>query len=157
MRWIIPVLIFVVAGCGGSLSDEQRKEMREARKSQSIQKLSEAEITEQAYSTGRLIAGIVEKNPRLTDSLSTTYHAVIRWLDPAAATASEIEKQVFEAYLNSAITGSPVSDNVQRIGTDSLLYTKPVTTELPDGSVQVKGTWSVKLSRKEVVLGMSKK
>jgi hypothetical protein len=131
--------------------------MREARKSQSIQKLSEAEITEQAYSTGRLIAGIVEKNPQLTDSLSTTYHAVIRWLDPAAATASEIEKQVFEAYLNSAITGNPVSDNVQRIGTDSLLYTKPVTTELPDGSVQVKGTWSVKLSRKEVVLGMSKK
>jgi hypothetical protein len=157
MRWSIFFLIIVLAGCGGSLNDDQRKEMREARKSQSIQKVSDAELTEEAFTKGRLIISQVERKAGLADSLELQYQAYIRWLDPASATINEIEKQLFDAYLSSAMAGGSLSDNVQRLGNDSLIYSKPVVTELPDGSVQVKGTWNVRMAKKDLVLGMRKK
>jgi hypothetical protein len=157
MRWIYVAILVLLMGCGGSLSEEQRKQMREAREQQTIRKVTEAELTQEAFDRGKEIIDLIEKNPNQSDSIAQNHHVIIRWIDPSSPDATELERQVIDAYLNSAIMGNAVSDNVQKLGTDSLLYSKPVVTELPDGSVQVKGLWNVKMSKKYLVLGMDKK
>ncbi len=131
--------------------------MREAREQQSIKKVSEAELMEAAFTKGRAIIALADKNPLSADSLAETNRFELRWLEPGSAGASEIEQQLIEAYLNSMMLGEELKDNVQRLGNDSLLYTKPLVVELPDGSVEVKGTWNVRMARKHLVLAMDKK
>jgi hypothetical protein len=91
------------------------------------------------------------------DSLSKVHQVRIRWLDPNSGNAMEIEKQIIEAYLTGAMTGSELSDNVQRVSTDSLVYSMAVVNTLPDGAIEVKGTWNIWMSTKQLVLSMDKK
>lgn len=157
MRWTNLFLVILLAGCGGSLNDEQRKQLKEGREQQKIKKVTEAELTEEAFARGRAIIGLVERNPTKRDSVMASNPVVVRWLEPGAANASEIERQVIDAYLNSVLMGGSLSDNVQRLGTDSLLYTKPVVLERPDGTVEVRGTWNVSMAKKDIVLTMGKR
>ena len=63
----------------------------------------------------------------------------------------EIEKQIVEAY--AAADGNvELSDNIQRIGKDTLLYTKPMMTTLPDGSLQFNYALGIRIPKREVVL-----
>ena len=48
-------LVVVLIACGGSLTDEQRKRMLEASEQQAIVKVTDAEITEAAFSKGRAV------------------------------------------------------------------------------------------------------
>lgn len=150
------ILFIFLMGCGGSLNDEQRKQMREARELNSIKKVSDVEITEAAFTLGRDIMEKVEAGLD-RDSLEVSRKVAIRWLQTGSSAGSEIERQVIDAYLNSMVLGAELADNVQRLGTDSLLYTKPVVVDLPDGVVEVKGTWNIRMSKKQVVLSISKK
>jgi hypothetical protein len=120
-------------------------------------RISAAEITEAAFGEGRRIMSIINKgrNSSTQDSLATAQKVKVRWIIPGSTTALEVEKQIIEAYLISSVNGG-MEDNIQRLGTDSLLYTKPVTEELPDGSENVKGMWSIRLSKKQLILGMSR-
>ena len=156
MRWNYVAILLFLMGCGGSLNEEQRKQMREAREQHTIRKVTDAELTQEAFDRGKEILDLIEKKPDLSDSIAQSYHVSIRWIDPSSPDATELERQVIDAYLNSVMMGSTVTDNVQKLGMDSLLYSKPVVTELPDGSVQVKGLWNVKMSKKYLVLGMDK-
>lgn len=156
MRLLYFLIGFALLGCGGSLNDEQRKQMREAREMKAIKKVSEAEITELAFSRGRDIMKNITRSPKAIDSLEAAHQVRISWLTPGSSTATEVEKQLIDAYLNSILSGTSVSDNVQRLGEDSLLYTRPVTRELPDGTVAVDGTWNISFSRKQLVLSIGK-
>lgn len=130
--------------------------MREARELKSIKKVSEAEITEAAFARGREIMKDVVRFPKAIDSLEAVHQVRISWLTPGMSGGTEVEQQLIDAYLNSILSGAPVSDNVQRLGEDSLLYSKPVTRELPDGTVSADGVWNISLSRKQLVLGIEK-
>lgn len=154
--YLYPVALLVITGCGGSLNDEQRKQMREARELNSIKKVSEVEITEAAFVLGREILGLVESGLD-KDSIEISRKVDIRWLEAGSTEGTEIERQVIDAYLTSMMMGTELADNVQRLGTDSLLYTKPVVVNLPEGAVEVKGTWNIRLSKKQIVLGIGKK
>lgn len=152
-------LIFLIAAglltqCGGSMSDEQRKQMLEAREQQRIQKISEAEIMDLAFAKGReVLTGLPMQESSRVDSLGRILGVKIHWLAPGASNGFTIEQQVIEAYINSVIEGTPLQDNVQKIGTDSLLYTKAVVIMRPDSSVEVKGTWNIWMSKKQLILG----
>lgn len=152
-------LIFLIAAglltqCGGSMSDEQRKQMLEAREQQRIQKISEAEIMDLAFAKGReVLTGLPMQESSRVDSLGRILGVKIHWLAPGASNGLTIEQQVIEAYINSVIEGTPLQDNVQKIGTDSLLYTKAVVIMRPDSSVEVKGTWNIWMSKKQLILG----
>jgi hypothetical protein len=140
--------------CGGSMSDEQRKQMLEAREQQRIQKISEAEIMDLAFIKGReVLADLPHLESTHVDSLGRIQGVKIHWLAPGASNGLTIEQQLIEAYINSVIEGTPLQDNVQKIGTDSLLYTKAVVIMRPDSSVEVKGTWNVWMSKKQLILG----
>ena len=96
------------------------------------------------------------------DSLEKQYHVNITLLTPGASDALEVENQLIEAYVAGAETGS-VQDNIQKLHAtdaadsyDSLLYTRPKLSALPDGAVKVDGIWNIYLSRKDVIRSISK-
>ena len=159
MRNILLLIVIACTACGGKLSDEQRKELREGARNQSIQRVTEAEITEAAFKLGRTIMekAIVTDSTFNLDSLAKAYHARIHWLEAGSSDAHEIEKQIIDAYLMNVVTGNNQPDNVQTISEDSLLYTVPVVDTMPDESIYVKGTWNVWMSRKELVLSLNDK
>jgi hypothetical protein len=155
-------IALVVCACGGSLTDEQRKKMREEMELHKIRRITEPEITEAAYARGRALIGILEhaeNNPQKIDSLAAASGTRIRWIAPGKSTAEGVEQQLIESYIAGAESGS-LQDNLQKIRnaegeTDSLLFTRPVVKNLPDGAVKVEGTWNVTMSQKQVILDMN--
>ena len=156
--WLI--LAFIVFACEGKLSDEQRKKMKEQMKLHEIKRVTETQITEAAFATGRQLSSTINQigadSVRL-DSLIAAHNGRIRWIVPGKSNAHELEQQLVDAYLADESGG--LSDNVQDVRrgtekTDSLLYTKPVVTKLPDGSERLEGIWNIWLSRKQLILAM---
>jgi hypothetical protein len=160
MRYLSILIVVTLLGCGGSLSEEQRKQLREAQQQQTIKKISEADLLAAAFTKGRALVKALQKEKpdayRL-DSLQKTNQVIIRWHELSAPAALAIEQQVIEAYLVAASTGSTLADNVQRIGTDTLLYTMPLTRLKPDSVTEVLGIWSIRMPTKVVVLNMESK
>jgi hypothetical protein len=61
-----------------------------------------------------------------------------------------VEKQLLEAYASQAHD----ADNVQKMGPDSLLYTKPLMRERPDGSTEFIKAIGIRMTRKEIILSI---
>lgn len=157
MKKLLIISFVLLTACGGSLSDEQRKRMREASGQQAIVKVTEAEILDAAFVKGRSVMSRLRENNPDTSKVSAEETVRIHWLAPGKAHGLEIEQQLIEAYLNSLLTGTPLQDNVQKIGEDSLLYTNPVVITRADSSIEIKGTWNIWMSKRELILAMGKK
>ncbi|HET9054016.1 MAG TPA: hypothetical protein VFM90_07580 [Cyclobacteriaceae bacterium] len=151
------LLVAIVTACGGSLSDEQRRQMREASEQQEIVKVTEVEIMEAAFAKGRSVMSRLRQDNPDTSRVSTEEAVAINWLAPGETYGLDIEQQLIEAYLNSLLTGTPLQDNIQKIGEDSLLYTNPVVITRADSSIEIKGTWNIWISKRDLVLAMGKK
>lgn len=149
----VSLLIFsaLLFSCGGGLTDEQRKKIKEEMETSQIKRVSEAQITEAVLTQGRELASLLNKSQNV-DSLASAKKVIIHWLEPGASNATEMESQLIEAYLTD-LTGGTM-DNVQKIGMDSLLYTIPVIEKQADSSDVVKGIWSIYFSRKQIVLAL---
>lgn len=146
-------LLLIMMGCGGSLSDEQRKELREGRAKQDVKRVTEAEILDQAFSTGRKIVNTLGKDSSAIQKMEAQYNSEIYYIKPGQKTALAIEQQLIEAYLMSIIDGG-MADNVQKIPGDSIMYTFPVADTLADGAVSIQGMWSVHMAVKDLILSM---
>lgn len=157
MKKLFIVSFALFTACGGSLSDEQRKQMREASEQQAIIKVTEAEIMDAAFVKGRSVMSRLSENNPDTSKVSMEETVRIHWLAPGKTHGLEIEQQLIEAYLNSLLSGTPLQDNVQKIGEDSLLYTNPVVITRADSSIEIKGTWNIWMSKRELILAMGKK
>jgi hypothetical protein len=120
-----------------------------------LRKVTEAEITDATFKWGRKLAVTIEKKDRLLsntlflDSLAVAESVEIFPLQENQTGLREIEKQLLEAY-----SGNMGSDNVQKMGPDSLLYTKPVFREHPDGSTEFLKAIAIRFTRKQVVLSI---
>jgi hypothetical protein len=161
MRWLSIILLLLVVGCTGSLTEEQRKAIKEDMESHEIKKVSDAQLTEAAFAKGREIIAHLEQvksDSVKTDSIVGASDGKIRWLIPGASNAVEVEQQLIEAYIASASGGA--QDNVQKIResdgtpTDSILYSKPVVIKQKDGTDVLTGVWNIWLSRKELIKAM---
>lgn len=151
--------------CGGSLSDEQRKKLHDGMENQKIVKLSDSEVVSASLDQGRIIFSALEElkfDVAKVDSISKAHNARIRWIVPGSPDALEVENQLIEAYVIGAETGS-TQDNIQKLrqdpqseNYDSLLYSRPIVTPMPDGVVNVEGVWNIYLSKKEVILSVGK-
>jgi queuine/archaeosine tRNA-ribosyltransferase len=160
VRNLTVVFIVILASCGGQVSDEQRKQMLEARKQQAIVKVTDAEIMEMAFSLGKEVMSNLDSSQagqKELDLLERNFKVKINWLEPGAAASREIEQQLIDAYITGVTSGTNQFDNVQRVGTDSLLYTKVEVLEKQDGSMEVRGTWNIWISKKNLILSMGKK
>ena len=159
-------LTILMLGCGGSLSDEQRKKLQKGMADQKIVKLSDSEIISASLEQGRAIYKVIEAlkfDSAKVDSVAEKYHVKIGLMVPGAANALDVENQLIEAYVSGAETGS-TQDNIQKLPTnkdaetyDSLLYSRPLLTPLPDGAVKVEGVWNIYLAKKSVILSMDEK
>jgi hypothetical protein len=152
-RYLVCVLLIFASSCGGSLSTEQKEQMKAAQRKQEIRKVTEAELIESTLSKGR---ALIEKTKALKPDIITNDSSFwvdseeVKWLEAGTKNALEVEKQIIEAYVISAISGD-LPDNVQLLG-DSLLYTQPVVEKLPDGAIEIRGMWSVIFQKKDVIL-----
>lgn len=132
---------------------------------QVIVKLSDSEIVTASLDEGRAVYNVMEKtdfDPSSLDSIAKHYQATIKLVTPGAGSALQIESQLIEAYVAAAETGS-VQDNIQKVyktnaldAYDSLLYTRPKVSSLPDGAVQVEGIWNIYLAKKNVIRSITK-
>jgi hypothetical protein len=135
-------------GCGGSLSDEQRKKLHEGMEDQKIIRVSDSEIVTASLEYGRVIYAAMENikfDAARIDSIERHYHVNINLLKPGSSNALEVENQLIEAYVAGAETGS-IQDNI---------YSRPKVSPLPDGAVKVEGIWNIHLAKKDVVRSLA--
>ncbi len=158
MKILSIVLALILFSCGGSLSREQRKKIRSNMEAKSIKKISDAELTEAALSYARGITKIVEESRRsdrvFLDSLNKAYDVEIIFMNLNDSNLRAVERQVMEAYRNSNDAINP-GDNLQRMGRDSLLYTKPILTEGSNRAPQFTKALALRIPKKAVILSIT--
>lgn len=148
-------IAIALLSCTGTLTDEQKKKIKQNMKDGQIKKVSEAQITDVAFRFGRAVAAVVEKsdntlsNAAVLDSLSKAYQVEIVSLQPDNKNLRNVERQLLEAYR----AGTGTSDNIQKMGTDSLLYTKPLMHEHNGKSEFIK-VLGIRITRKQIVLSI---
>lgn len=158
--WSILTISLLAACDTGSQRRINQDALREEMRNREPKKLSEAQITAEAYRRGNLIAEAAQasllnqlkkhiKNGGvpaaieycqvqalpLTDSLSNQYGATLRrsslnLRNPANA-PQDLEKQLLEAYQYNHENNLPLEDNVQRLGQEAFLFTKPILIGSP--------------------------
>jgi hypothetical protein len=146
----------MLLGCEGTLTEEQRRKAKKDMTDHAIKKVNEAQITESAFLLGRTITKTVESQPNsvaVLDSLQKQYLCRIALLSESRKAANEIESRLIEAYA-SADGNAELTDNVQRLGADSVIYTKPVVKSRPDGSTQFMYAIGVTMPKRMVVLSI---
>jgi hypothetical protein len=158
-KLVIAAIVILSWGCGGKLSDEQRKKLHDGMATQDIKRVSEADIQEAAMTYAQSVFSDIEKADKFLnkkskiDSIEAERQVKIYSLVPDDKTLREIEKALVDAYVTGA-TSSNVRDNLQRIGEDSLLYTRPVFKDRPDGSQEFSHAVGIKMAKKTIVLSM---
>jgi len=154
MKYFSLLILILIFSCTCTLTDEQRKKMKENMEMNEIKKATDAEITEAAFQFGRQTALIIQKrdktlsNQSFLDSLSQALEVEIFALQSGNQNLRGVEKQLLEAYASEAQS----SDNIQKMGPDSLLYTKPLVREHPDGSTQFTKAIGIRMTKKQIVL-----
>jgi hypothetical protein len=156
MKYLIPLFVLILVSCNGKLTDEQKRKIREEREESQIKKISEADITEAAFHYGRTITDIIDKrdklmsNKALLDSLENAFGVEIISMQKDDPTLRAVEKKVMEAYASGGSTIA-LNDNVQKMGKDSILYTKPLMRELPNGSVTFTSAMGLRIPKKQII------
>ena len=159
MRIIIILPLLLLCGCGGALSSEQRKKIRENMEAKSIKKISDAELTGAAFDYGRSLAKVIESrdrtlsNRKFLDSLQKAFGVQILSMHPTDSFLRGVEKKIIEAY-SSGSDLSGIGDNLQKMGADSMLYTKPLMMERPDGSIEFTQALAIRIPKRQVILSM---
>ncbi|MBL7873193.1 MAG: hypothetical protein JNM78_16360 [Cyclobacteriaceae bacterium] len=154
MKYVLFVAALFWFSCTGTLSDNQRKKIKEEMENSEIKKVTDAQITQAAFLYGRQVGAIVEKKDRtltnqiFLDSVSQVFNVEIIALQSENSSLRGVEKQLLEAYQ----TDAQASDNIQKMGNDSLLYTKPFTREHPDGSTEFTKALGIRMTKKQVIL-----
>lgn len=159
MKFWAFISLILLSSCGGALSDEQRKKLKERMKEDQIVRVTEGELTAASFDYGRAIAAIIEKrdpamaNTALIDSLESAFEVKISAIQPGDSLLLAIESQLIEAYTSSA-GQVQIADDVQKIDNDSILYTKPIMHERPDGTLEFTRALSIHMPTKSVVLSI---
>jgi len=154
MKYYLLFSALVWISCTGSLSDNQRKKIKEEMTNSEIKKVTESDITEAAFAYGRKIASILEKkdkiltNQILIDSIGNAYNVEVIAIQSSNANLRGVERLLLDAYQ----TNTQGSDNIQKMGIDSLLYTKPITREHPDGSTEFIKALGIRMTKKQIIL-----
>lgn len=142
------LLFFILlwtGACRGSLSEEDKKAIREEMQSREIKRISEGEIVEATFAKGRELGPLLKQTNMKTDSLAVLYAAVITRLGRRSDMNAK-EASLWEAYQYNASQGMALDDNVQMLGDSALLYTVPILE-----ADSLTGMWSVVFEKKAIV------
>lgn len=121
----------------------------------SIKKISDAELTEAALTYARGIANQIERkqtvNQNFLDSLNKAYDVQILFMKSGDPELRGVERKIIEAY-SSVVGSTDPGDNLQKMGNDSLLYTKPVLLKRPNGNLEFIQALGLRIHKKAVIL-----
>ena len=159
MKRIPVILALFFSACGGSLSDEQRKQIREGMEDQKIIKVSEAEIMAEAMGKAQAVMARLEKADSAdVDDIARNEKVTVRFLTPGNTSARTIERELIDAYI-TGIAAEGAEENIQKIWIDadrtdydSLLFSRPQTRLNRDSVEELEGIWNIYMSRKDLVL-----
>ena len=125
----------------------------------SIKKISDAELTEAALSYARNIIRVVEEKGQqhqgLLDSLDKVYDVQILVMKPNDSGLRAVERQIIDAYATANVSAS-LSDNLQRMGSDSLLYTKPIVAKNQKEIFRFTKAIAIRIHKKAIILSIRK-
>ncbi len=121
--------------------------MRKAREANEIKKIPENLLHEAALERGIAVIKKMQLTPTNHDSLEKTMGCKIRWVSERGAINNAIDKEVMEAYRQ---TSSSV-ENIQRVGEDSLLFTKSI---FENEKTTLTGMWRISFSKKDLIRSM---
>jgi len=133
-----------------------------------ITQVSDNEIVTAAMDEGRRVFDTLEKSHfdiPTSQRIARERKVKVRFITPGTSDALEVENQIIQAYIVGSVTGA-TQDNIQKLrsGTstdlqdyDTLLYSRPIVTSQPDGSVNVDGVWNIYLAKRDIVRSLSKK
>lgn len=159
MKKIAGIFLLLVLGCGGKLTQDERQRLHDGMSTQDIKRVTDADLEQAALNYAATVMSDVDKigQTRKTsiDSLSAARGIRVYSLMPDKATLKEIEQKLIEAYIAGTDAGT-AGDNLQRIGDDSLLFTRPVLVAQPDGSQRFSHAIAIRMSKRTVVLSMPK-
>ncbi|MBS1682267.1 MAG: hypothetical protein JST48_11190 [Bacteroidetes bacterium] len=156
MRNVFFILFLLsLFSCGRPLSSEQRKQISENMQAGAIKKISDAELTQAGFDYGKTVASLIQNgnNSTVVDSVENKFNVEIIFLQAGARGLRLVEQQILDAYL--ATNDINLRENIQRMGKDSLLYTKPLVKERPDGSGEFVRAIGVRMAKKTVILSMN--
>ncbi len=123
----------------------------------SLKKVSDAELTVAALTYARKITKIIEDNKsndrKFIDSLEKAYDVQILFMQPSTSELRAVERQIIEAYTSGNGSVS-LGDNLQKMGNDSLLYTKPMMKERPDESLEFTKALGLRMHKRPIILSI---
>jgi hypothetical protein len=123
----------------------------------SIKKISDGELTEAALTYARNIIQVIERSGRsdlkFLDSLNKAYDVEVIFMTDKNSGLRAVERQIIEAYSSTNGSIGP-NDNLQRMGNDSLLYTKPIFEKNQNGSSEFTMALALRIHKKAVILSM---
>jgi hypothetical protein len=164
MRRLLIFPVIVLSACGGSLSDEQRKQIKEGMEHQKIVKVSDADILAEALKKGQYVLSAVhpEMDQQRIDSLEHAEKVNIRFAVPGTSNARTIEQELIEAYVTGIADGTS-GENLQKIWTndrkndyDTVLFSKPQLRMKSDGVEELVGIWNIYIARKDIILDIGR-
>jgi hypothetical protein len=138
------ILLLITVACGPGLTEEQKRKIKAEMEAGQVKRVSEAEILEAALQQGKILVGLAKKS---VNAKAENEFGKAEMLAQKPAYASETESLVWEAMKEKS-----VSENVQKIGADTLLYTSPVWEKNKTNQDSVVAVWRVALSKKQLVL-----
>ncbi len=160
-KLVLVSLLILTAACGGKLTKEERQKVKDGMASQEIRRVTDAELQEAAMRFGFEVIRDVEsidkhlQQKREIDSLADAHGVRIMALTSDKESMQKIEQDLVEAYIAGAAAGT-ATDNLQSLGTDSLLFTRPVFRLHPDGSQEFSHAIGIRMAKRTVVLSMPK-
>ena len=125
----------------------------------SLKKISDVELTEASLAYGRTLVKIIEakdknlNHRKFLDSLEKSFGVQILSMKPTDSMLRGVERKIIEAYTSGSDL-SAIGDNLQKMGNDTLLYTKPLMHERPDGSVEFSKALGIRIPKKQVILSI---
>ena len=128
---------------------------------QEIRRVTDAELHEAGMRFGTDVMRDIERidkhllKKREIDSIAVARGILIMSLTPGDGSLQKVEQALVEAYIAGAAAGT-ATDNLQSLGTDSLLFTRPVFRLHPDGSQEFTHAIGIRVAKRTIVLSMPK-
>ncbi|BDD06301.1 hypothetical protein [Aureibacter tunicatorum] len=153
--WIKALLVLAILS---SCNEERHKDagsaaFKKERKNRSFRKISQGEITAQAFKVGRELRPVLDSLNTLgkLDSTQQWEGFKISVIDSSRfSKADSISQQLYDAYLYNLENKLPMEDNVQALNDDRYIYAYPLQDSLSSSFKLVE----VFLAKKNIILSM---
>lgn len=148
-------VLTILMACEARLSEDQRRQIAEARKKQEIRQVPEAEILQGGLRLGeQLITLLPDSADREKVNQVAKQHGVtIRWAAPDQLPPEPLMQDLIHAYVFALKSGQNPDYHIQRLGVDSVLFVMPAIGKDADSEkVTLRGIWDIRIPVKKIVL-----